>query len=71
MCSHECEHGTLRACATLNRGLERLFLPEPYIVIEVVLHELLHVFVGAAVDIGGNAVELPKRATSSDILAQK
>jgi hypothetical protein len=38
--------------------LERHFLPEPYIVIEMVLHELLHVFVGAAVDFGGNAVEL-------------
>jgi hypothetical protein len=33
-------------------------LPEPNIVIEIVLHELLHVFVGTARDIGGNAVEL-------------
>jgi hypothetical protein len=33
-------------------------LPEPYIVIEIVLHELLHVFVSAAVDIRGDAVEL-------------
>ena len=58
MCSHECEHGTLRACATLRLGLERLLLPEPYIVIEIVLHELLHVFVCAAIDIRSNAVEL-------------
>jgi hypothetical protein len=35
------------------------YLPaEPYIVIEIVLHELLHVFVGAASDIRGNTVEL-------------
>ncbi len=34
----------------------RHFLPEPYIVIEIVFHELLHVFVGAARDVRGNAV---------------
>ena len=31
-------------------------LPEPYIVIDVVLHQLLHVFVRASLDVGGNAI---------------
>jgi hypothetical protein len=34
------------------------FLPKPDIVIEIVLHELLHVFIRAAPDIGGNLVDL-------------
>ncbi len=33
-------------------------LPEPYIVIDVVFHQLLLVFVRRTVDIGGNAVKL-------------
>lgn len=40
------------------RNTARHLLPEPYIVIQVVLHELLDVFVGASLDIGGNAVKL-------------
>jgi hypothetical protein len=40
--------------AKAARGL----LPEPHIVIEIVLHELLHIFVGAALNVGGDLVDL-------------
>jgi hypothetical protein len=33
-------------------------LPEPYIVIQIVLHELLDVFVRTSLDVGGDAVKL-------------
>jgi hypothetical protein len=33
-------------------------LPEPYIVVEIVLYELLHVFVSPPIDIRSDAVEL-------------
>jgi hypothetical protein len=40
------------------RNTARHLLPEPYIVIQVVLHELLDVFVRAPLDFGSDPVKL-------------
>ena len=32
-------------------------LPKPYVMIDVILHKLLHILVGAAADIGSNTIK--------------